>query len=98
MTISGILLLFVTSIIHSWYAGNASAPRGEAAGLIRDHGGFVLAVTVLLLVTALVLLWWAKGFWSAAVGAGLYFFLFPLITYPLLSAIGLVPRRSNSSN
>jgi hypothetical protein len=95
---SAILLLFLTSVIHSWYAGNASAPHGEAAGLIRDHGSLVLALTVLLLVISLILLWWAKGFWSAAVGAGLYFFLFPLITYPLLSAIGLVPARRDPSN
>ena len=98
MAFSAILILLLTSVIHSWYAGNASAPHGEAAGLIRDHGSFVLAVIVLLLVTALILLWWAKGFWSAAVGAGLYFFLLPLITYPLLNAIGLVPRRHDSSN
>ena len=62
MTFSAILLLFLASVIHSWYAGNASLPYGQGAGLYRGYGGFVLAVSVLLLVTALILLWWAKGF------------------------------------
>jgi len=91
VTIGAIVLLFAASVIHSWYAGNASLPYGLGAGGYRDHRGFVLAVNVLLLMTALILMWWAKGFWSAAVGAGVYFFLLPLITYPLLNMIGLVP-------
>lgn len=96
MTLSAIVLLFLASVIHSWYAGNASAPYGHAAGLVQDHGGIVLAVQVLLLITALVLLCFAKGFWLAVIGAALYFLLLPLITYPLLSALGLIPTRHDS--
>src|SRR5713226_1543670 len=86
-------VLFLASVIHSWYAGHASLPYGHAGSLYRDHRSFVLAVSVLLLVTALILLWWAEGFWFAAGGAVAYFLVLPLITYPLLSAMGLVPTR-----
>lgn len=91
MTLSAIVLLFAASVIHSWYAGNASLPHGHPASLVRDHGGFILALFTLLLVGALILLWSAKGFWFAVGGAVAYFFLFPLVTYPLLSTICLVP-------
>ena len=93
MTLSAIVLLLAASVIHCWYAGNASLPRWHRASLVRDHEIFVFAVTVLLPVTALILLWWANGFWSAAVGAGLYIFLFPRIIYALLNMIGLVPLK-----
>jgi hypothetical protein len=49
VTFGAILILFLASVIHSWYAGNASLPYGQGAGLYREHGGFVLAVSVLLL-------------------------------------------------
>jgi len=96
VTFSAIALLFLASIVHSWYAGNVSLPRGQAASLIRDHGSLVFIVFTLLLTAALILLWMAKGFWCAAVGAIAYFFLLPLITYPLLSSIGLVPAKRDS--
>lgn len=83
----------MASVVHSWYAGNASLPHGHAASLVRDHGGFIFAVFSLLLVGALILLWSAKGFWFAVGGAGAYFFLLPLITFPLLTTIGLVPTK-----
>lgn len=93
VTLSATVLLFVASLIHGWYAGNASLPRGHAASLVRDHDGFILAVLTLLLVGTLILLWSAKGFWFAVGGAGAYFFLLPLITFPLLTATGLVPTK-----
>jgi ribosomal protein S27E len=93
VTLSAIVLLLVASVIHGWYAGNASLPHGHAASLVRYHGGFILVVFTLLLVGALILLWSAKGFWFAVGGVGAYFFLLPLITLPLLTAIGLVPTK-----
>jgi ribosomal protein S27E len=93
ITLGAAVILFVASVIHSWYAGNASLPRGHAAPLVRDHGGLVFTLFTLLLLVALGALWAAEGFWFAIGGAGVYFLVFPLITLPLLTMVGLTPGR-----
>lgn len=58
-------------------------------------GGVVLAFSILLLLCGLALLWSATGFVGAVVGAGVYFFVLPLLTIPALTALNLIPPRDS---
>lgn len=97
MILGAILLLFLASVIHSWYSANAAASetaaRGEVAIGFIMFGRGVLAFSVVLLIIGLVLLWIATGFPGVIVGAAAYFLVLPLVTLPLLTALNLIPRR-----
>ncbi len=65
LILGAILLLFLASVIHSWYSANAAASetaaRGEVAIGFIMFGRGVLAFSVVLLIIGLVLLWIATG-------------------------------------
>lgn len=95
MIVGAIGLLFVASILHSWYAGNAAARMTQRATGFVMYGSYVLAFSIFLLVLALGLLWVARGFVAAFAGAAIYFLVLPLLTLPLLTALNLVPPRED---
>ena len=97
MILAAILLLFLASLIHGWYAGNAVVPISQAAIAFMYYRGYIIAFAAVLLMTALTLLWMAKGVWWVAGGAGVYFLFFPRVTRRLLIALNLVPRRDEKS-
>lgn len=63
-----------------------------ALGFIM-FGGYILALSVVLLIIGLALLWAATSFVAVLVGLAVYFLVLPLITLPLLTALNLTPRR-----
>ena len=93
LILGAILLLFVASLLHSWYSGNAAVRITQQALGFMMFGSYVLAFSVLLLLCGLALLWSAAGFVGAIIGAAVYFLVLPLIIIPLLTALDLIPRR-----
>ena len=97
MILGAILFLLLGSLLHSWYAGNAAARITQKALGFIAFGGYVLAFSIVLLISGLALLWIDAGFLGAVVGAAVYFLVLPLLTLPLLIALNLVPRRDGES-
>jgi hypothetical protein len=97
LILTAILLLLLASLLHGWYAGNAAVPISQAAIAFMYYRGYIIAFAAVLLITALTLLWVAKSVWWAASGAGAYFLFFPRVTWRLLIALDLVPRRNEKS-
>jgi hypothetical protein len=95
--VSAILLLFLASLLHGWYVHNATIHSSQVAVGYLMYGGYVIAFAVVLLISGLTLLWLARGFLGAAVGAAAYFLILSRITSRLLVALNLVPRRDGDS-
>jgi uncharacterized RDD family membrane protein YckC len=94
MLLAGVLLILVAALLHSWYAGNATAKPGEAAGGFYAFGASCLLVVILLLVAGAILVWLGSSFVAALVSVGVYFFVLPLIFTPLLEWARFIPPRS----
>ena len=62
------------------------------------YGFSVIALSAILLITGLVLLWIGVGFFGAIIGALVYFLLLPLVFMPLLTALNLIPVRYESNS
>jgi hypothetical protein len=95
---SAILLILLASFFHSWYAGNAGASVSQVAFGFIWYGSYVLAFSIVLLISGLVLLLIAKGVSWAVVGAAAYFYVLTPLALLLLRAINLVPRRDKESS
>jgi hypothetical protein len=93
LILGAILLLLLANLLQSWCAGNATARRSQRAIGFMVFGGYVIAFSVVLLITGLVLLWIAIGFFSVVVGALVYFLVLPFLVMPLLTALNVIPRR-----
>jgi hypothetical protein len=56
-------------------------------------GRSVLAISIVLLISSLALLWISTDFFAVIAGTVAYLFLLPLLTLPLLTALHFVPAR-----
>ncbi|MCI0410913.1 MAG: hypothetical protein L0191_20515 [Acidobacteria bacterium] len=54
---------------------------------VQEAGTVILACTIAM--------WFLTGFLSALAAAGVYFFVLPLITMPLLEALKVIPERKD---
>jgi hypothetical protein len=91
MVLLGCFFVLLACLLHSWYAGNASASRGEVAIDYIMHGPKVLVASILLLLGGLVLIWVDSSFLVAAGAALVYFFALSPLTLLLLRFLKLVP-------
>ena len=76
---------------------NARVHSSQVAVGYLMYGGYVIAFALVLLISGLALLWLARGFWGAVVGAAAYFLVLSRVTSRLLVALNLVPRRDTES-
>ena len=96
LVVGAIVTLLFASLLHSWYSGNAAARITQRAGGFMMFGGLVLAFSIFLLLCGLALLWGATSFVGVIIGVGVYFFVLPLLTVPLLTALNLIPPRDDA--
>jgi hypothetical protein len=87
----GCFFILLASLLHSWYAGNATASRGEVAIGYIMHGPKVLVASILLLLGGLVLIWIGSSFLVAASAALVYFFVLSPLSMLLLRGLKWVP-------
>ncbi|MCI0440253.1 MAG: hypothetical protein L0177_14150 [Chloroflexi bacterium] len=95
MALLAVALIMLAGLLHAWYAGHAVAKPGHAARGFHVVGPGVLVASIVMLVGGLALLWFLTGFLSALAAAGVYFFVLPLITMPLLEALKVIPERKD---
>ena len=91
MILSAVLLLFLASMLHGWYAGHAAVSISQAAYAFMFYRRYIAVLFALSLITGLGLLWAARGFWWTAGGAVIYFFAPPRLTWRLLILLKVVP-------
>jgi len=84
MLAAGLLVLVLASVLHCWYAANAGTERGHAAGGFYVFGRGVVALSLLLLLISVVLIWSGSSFLWAAAELVAYFLVMPLIFVPIL--------------
>src|SRR5712692_2447896 len=87
------LLIFVASVLHSWYSANSLAKPGNAPMAFRALGVPVLLGSIILMIIGSLLLWSSVGIAAALVALGIYSFAMPLVITPMLEAAGLVPDK-----
>jgi hypothetical protein len=91
MLFAGVLLVLLAGVLHCWYAGHASAPFPFRALGFQMFGSVVLGIGIMALVVGLGLTWGATSFLGAAIAALGFYFVLPLVTPPLLRALGAIP-------
>ena len=91
MLILGIILVVFSSFLHSWYGANLRQGLFEASQLFEDHGKKILILTIVMLITGVALTFLSAGPYPAFLAVFAYFFLLPLLCYPLLRAARLIP-------
>jgi hypothetical protein len=96
MLLLGCFFILLASLLHSWYAGNASASRGEVAIGYIMHGPKVLVASILLLLGGLVLIWVGSSFLVAASAVFVYFLMLSPLSVLLLRVLKWVPPRDEN--
>jgi len=91
MPILGFIVLFLAAAIHAWAGAQARQAAMLTSSPVNQNTGCLLVIHVALLLIGLVILWAGGSFILAAIGGIIYFFVFPLITVPILRAMGLIP-------
>jgi hypothetical protein len=91
MFFAGVVLLFLASVLLSWYVAHARLPFAERALGFHAFGSVVLGIGILALIVGLGLIWGATSFLGAAIAGLVFYFLLPFLTGPLLRALGALP-------
>ena len=97
MVVIGCLLVLLASVLHSWYASNATAAnRAEVAVGFVMHGAKVLVASILILVAGLVFIWVGSGFLVAAFATVVYFLVISPLSMFLLGVLKWVPEHDKN--
>jgi hypothetical protein len=91
MAVAGWLLLLLASIMHTWWSSQAKAETGQKAAGFFIWGPKPIYISVLLLVLGDALILFGTNVGWALAAIFIYFFILPLLSWPLLRLLGLAP-------
>jgi hypothetical protein len=91
MLLLGCIVLFLASLVHSWWRAQARADLDQKAAGFFFWGLKPLYISILLLAFAEGLIWYGGNWGWALAGVPFYFFILPLVTWPLLRLLRLIP-------
>jgi hypothetical protein len=91
MLLLGCILLLLADLVHSWWGAQAKADLDQKAVGFILWGLKPIYVTILLLAVGEGLIWYGGSLGWALAAVPIYFFVLPVVTWPILRLTRLIP-------